>query len=123
VYKFLSTLTPEQWAILAGFLAPVIHYFTTKWISFESKHRTSINVAFAIVIPFLFTMADYLAHNQSFLDILPVYGTIFTTAQLTYYGVVRKWKQVKFLELQLNNLINPPSLQVVPTVVQPEVIV
>lgn len=92
---FVSTLTPEQVAIIAGIIAPVVHYLFDKWRSFSTGH----NWLLSFLIPFLGTIAVFLSQNATFNQAFPLYATVYATGQLVYVIAVRYWKAANELKL------------------------
>lgn len=85
---FIHTLSPEQLAMIAGFIAPVVHYLFDKWRAFSTGH----NWVLSFLFPLLGTVAVFLSQNASFNDAFPLYATVYATGQLVYVTAVRYWK-------------------------------
>lgn len=105
--QFFHSLSPEDWAIFAGLLAPFVHFLATRWISFENKHREMINWVVAFLIPAAATVLTYLATDPGFNKLVPLYGTVFATAQLVYLVSVRSWNENKVLRTTVQTLTTP----------------
>ena len=99
MYKFASTLTPEQIAIIVGVLSPLIHYFFDKWRNFNSTHNYILSFAF----PLLGTVAVFLLHNTTFTHLVPLYATVYATGQAVYVSAIRYWSAYN----ELNKLKKP----------------
>jgi hypothetical protein len=93
MYHFLSTLTPEQWALVAGLVSPLVQFGLGKLKDLSSTHNWLLSFA----LPILGTVAAALASSPQFTELVPMYAVVYTSAQGFYFVAVKWWK--KYLEL------------------------
>lgn len=86
--NFIKSLTPEQWAVIAGVISPVIHYLVGKVINFTTTHNWIVS----FLLPLIGSVAVFLHGNTSFNHLVPLYSTVYATGQFIYFTTVRYWK-------------------------------
>lgn len=84
---FVNSLTPEQWALIVGFIAPLVHYIFDKWRNFTSAHNWILSFA----LPLLGTTLLFLDTNTTFTQAVPLYATVYATGQAFYAVAIRYW--------------------------------
>lgn len=105
--SFLNSLSPEQLAVIGGALAPIVHYFLTKFIWLENKYKSQINWLVSFGLPAVMLVGAYLYNDPGFNKVVPLYATLYATGQVVYYFAVSKWTKVQQLTKQLAVFTTP----------------